>query len=341
MIKELIKKCISQQTLTEQEAKAVMLEMMSGTLADSQIASLLTIMRYRGETIEEITGFAKAMREVAQAFPLQNEGLIDTCGTGGDELGTFNISTATAIVLASLNVSVAKHGNRSVSSKSGSADVLEHLGIDIEAPLEQAAKMLEEQSLCFLYAPMYHQSMRHVSKARKEMGIRTIFNIVGPLTNPANADYQLLGVYDHEVAKKLGNSLIELGTTHSLLVTGADGLDECAIHGETKVVEVREKTLTTYRFVPEDMGLERGCLSELQVQSPAESAALIQAIFAGTAPQSARDIVCLNVGAALYARDLVDSIKSGVNKAKEALDSKRTLTFLTYLQQLDRGIKHA
>lgn len=341
MIKELLKKCISQQTLTEAEAKTVMLKMMSGELTDSQIASLLTIMRYRGETIEEITGFAKAMREVAQTFPMQTRGLIDTCGTGGDELGTFNISTATALVLASLDVPVAKHGNRSVSSKSGSADVLEHLGIDIEAPLEQATKMLEEQSLCFLYAPMYHQSMRHVSKARKEMGIRTIFNIVGPLTNPAKADYQLLGVYDHEVAQKLGKSLIELGTTHSLLVTGADGLDECAIHGETKVVEVNGNTLETYRFEPEDMGLQRGCLSDIQVESPGESAALIQAIFAGTAPQAAIDIVCLNVGAALYARDNVDSIKSGVLQAKAALESKQTLTYLTYLQQLDRGIKHA
>ncbi|WP_054711733.1 anthranilate phosphoribosyltransferase [Bacillus sp. JCM 19041] len=341
MIKEILTKCLNHETLSEQESEQMMLEMMTGHLKESQVASLLTLMSFRGESVEEITGFARAMRRLSTKLPNRVEGTIDTCGTGGDGLNTFNVSTATAIVLASMNIPVAKHGNRSVSSKSGSADVLELLGIDIQATADSAATSLKQKALCFLFAPNYHQSMRHVANVRKEISFRTIFNILGPLTNPAEARYQLLGVYDEATAIKMGRALIQLGSEHSLLVTGADGLDECAIHGDTHVVEVSGKELITYRFSPEDVGLATGNLSDIQVNTPQESAKLIMDVFNGTAPNAASDIVALNAGAAMYARNDVKTIAEGVHHTKKAIESKQTLRYLELLTQSNRGRKHA
>lgn len=341
MMKHVLNKCLMGESLSVQEAEQVMEQIMSGRATASQVASLITMMRVRGETAEEILGFAKGMRAYARKFPAVIEGTIDTCGTGGDGLGTFNISTASALVLASLGVPVAKHGNRSVSSKSGSADVLEELGINIQASVEEACQMLETTNLCFLFAPLYHQSMRHVAGPRKEIGFRTIFNLLGPLTNPAGARYQLLGVYDEAAALKMGEALRQLGSEHSLLVTGADGLDECAIHGDTHVVEVKDGKCKTYRFSPDDVGLPLGNLADIQVDTPAESAALIRAIFSGDGPQAAKNIVALNAGAALYACGNASHIAEGVHYASKAIESKRVFRYLQSLQQQGRGIKHA
>ncbi|MDO7268297.1 anthranilate phosphoribosyltransferase [Shouchella clausii] len=341
MMKHVLNKCLMGESLSVQEAEQVMEQIMSGRATASQVASLITMMRVRGETAEEILGFAKGMRAYARKFPAVIEGTIDTCGTGGDGLGTFNISTASALVLASLGVPVAKHGNRSVSSKSGSADVLEELGINIQASVEEACQMLETTNLCFLFAPLYHQSMRHVAGPRKEIGFRTIFNLLGPLTNPAGARYQLLGVYDEAAALKMGEALRQLDSEHSLLVTGADGLDECAIHGDTHVVEVKDGKCETYRFSPDDVGLPLGNLADIQVDTPAESAALIRAIISGDGPQAAKNIVALNAGAALYACGNASHIAEGVHYASKAIESKRVFRYLQSLQQQGRGIKHA
>ncbi|WP_059105115.1 anthranilate phosphoribosyltransferase [Shouchella shacheensis] len=341
MIKEMLTKCMNHETLMEHEAEVLMNAIMNGEATPSQIASILTVLRFRGETADEITGFARGMRSFATALPHTLPGVIDTCGTGGDSLGTFNISTATALVLASLDVPVAKHGNRSVSSKSGSADVLEQLGVDIQSSSEEAAKQLATNHLCFLFAPLYHQSMKHAVSPRKEIGFRTIFNILGPLTNPARAQHQLIGVYDFDVAKKMGEALQRLGTKHALLVTGADGLDECAIHGETQVVEVREEELTTFTLSPKDVGLNRGRLEDIQVETPFESASLIRDILQNRANEAATSIVALNAGAALYAADRASSIAEGVHQAQKAIQQQQTLRYVERMQVEREGAKHA
>ncbi|UTR08385.1 anthranilate phosphoribosyltransferase [Alkalihalobacillus sp. LMS6] len=341
MINELLNRCLNHETLSEHDAELLMSEIMLGRLTDSQIASFITLLRFRGETVDELVGFARAMRNMAEPFPLQTERTIDTCGTGGDGLSTFNISTATAIVLASMNIPVTKHGNRSVSSKTGSADVFEALGIDIQSTVTEAAEKLKRQSLCFMFAPLYHPSMKHVMKTRKELGFRSIFNLLGPLTNPAGAQHQLLGVNSRSTADQIGQVLNRLGTAHSIVVSGADGLDECAIHGKTYLVDVKAGETHSYVIQPEDYGLKQGSLSAIQVHSSYESAQLINQILLNEAPSEAIDIVVFNAGVALYAGDYVDSIQAGVDRTKAALLTKQSFTYLTSIQNENRGIKHA
>ncbi|MDT8860008.1 anthranilate phosphoribosyltransferase [Alkalihalobacillus sp. MEB130] len=333
MLKEILRSCMEGQTMSEVQAEETMNEIMKGEATPSQIASLLTLMRFRGETVEEMTGFARAMRAHSLRMETDDIPVVDTCGTGGDDLSTFNISTASAIVLSAIGVPVAKHGNRAVSSKSGSADVLEELNIPTQHTKEEARQSLLNSHLCFLFAPLYHQSMKHAVTPRKEIGFRTIFNLLGPITNPAGAKYQLIGVYNHEFAKKLADTLVRLGTTRTLFVTGGEGLDELSITTESKVIEVNGTDQKIYTVAPEDVGLKRGSLEDIQVRTPKESAALIKQILNGEANESAAGIVTLNAAAALYAAKRVASIREGVNEVESAINSGIVLEHYHSLQK--------
>ncbi|ADU30139.1 anthranilate phosphoribosyltransferase [Evansella cellulosilytica] len=326
-MRELIEKLVNKHTLSEAEAENLILLMLNGEVSDEQIASILSIIRFRGETVEEIVGFAKGMKKTcSQISPPFS--VLDTCGTGGDGVGTYNISTAVAILLSSLNIPVAKHGNRGVSSKTGSADVLEYLQIPIQATNEDALINLEKYNLCFLFAPKYHSAMKHVMKARKELSIKTIFNLLGPLTNPAGATRRLIGVYSVDQARKMAEASIKLGIEKALFVTGEDGLDEFTITGATNVIEVNGDSIQEYLVTPEDVGIQRGDISNTLVQSPEESAALIRSVFNKKGPKEAEDILLLNAGAALYVYGVSETIKEGVQEAKMALGE-------TVIKQLD------
>ncbi|WEG18353.1 anthranilate phosphoribosyltransferase [Alkalihalophilus pseudofirmus] len=341
MFKQLLRKCMEGVTLSETEAQFVMDEIMGGKATPSQIASLLTVLRFRGETVEEMIGFAKSMRSHSVTIPHTQPGVVDTCGTGGDDLSTFNISTAVALVLSAMGVPVAKHGNRAVSSKSGSADVLEELRIEIQSTPELAAESLKNNQLCFLFAPLYHQSMKHAVAPRKEIGFRTIFNLLGPITNPARAEHQLVGVYNEDFAYKMAQTLKELGTTHTVFATGGEGLDECSITRETTLYDVIGTTITKMKITPEDVGLTRGKMEDIQVNNAQESAEVINQVVRGTANQSAQDIVTLNAAVALYAADRCNSISDGVDEVKKAIQSGIVYKHVTSLQTERRQSQHA
>ncbi|WP_449536746.1 anthranilate phosphoribosyltransferase [Ferdinandcohnia sp. Marseille-Q9671] len=319
MFKHLLNKCINGDYLTEEESYQVMDEIMSGKATASQIASLLSILRFRGETVDEITGFAKAMREHMMQLDYENEFVIDTCGTGGDGASTFNISTASAIVVSALGVKVAKHGNRAVSSKSGSADVLEYLGVEIQSTQEEAREALNKRNMSFLFAPIYHAAMKHAVTPRREIGFRTIFNLLGPMANPARCKKQVLGVYSTEYAEKMAYALQKLGSEHILFVSGRDGLDECSISTETDVVELKNGEISRFVLAPENVNLPRGNMKDIQVSSVIESATLLQEVLYGTANESATNIVLLNAGAAIYVSGKAKSIGEGVDLAREAI----------------------
>lgn len=341
MFKDYLAQLIEGKTLTREEARIMMDAIMSGEATPSQISSFLSVLRFRGETVEELTGFAESMRHHATKLE-HTEDVLDTCGTGGDGAKTFNISTTVALILASMGVKVAKHGNRAMSSKSGSADVLEVLGIPVQATPEEALEALQMTNLCFLFAPLYHASMKYATGPRKELGFRTVFNILGPLANPANAKWQLIGVYDFSHARKMAAALKELGVERAILVTGDGGLDEFSITGESRYLRVENGIIEESVVAPEDFGLERGQLTDIQVGSSEESASLIQAIFAGRANSSALGIVLINAGAALYVADKATSIKEGVVLARTALESGQTKRYYESLSEKReelRGIK--
>ncbi|WP_257347695.1 anthranilate phosphoribosyltransferase [Pseudalkalibacillus decolorationis] len=330
MFKQLLSKGIEGATYTESEATALMDDIMTGAATESQIASLLTLLRVRGETIDELTGFVRSMRLHATSFSTPFEDVIDTCGTGGDGAGTFNISTAAAIVMASLNVKVAKHGNRAFSSKSGSADVLEYLNIPIQLGQEEALKALNEVSMCFLYAPQYHKAMKYAVAPRKEIGFRTVFNILGPLCNPAACQRQMLGVADPVLAEKMAVVAQRIGMEKVMIVTGNDGLDECSITTSSTILEVTPDAIRKIIIDPTEVDLEKGNLKDLAISTPSESADLIKNIFAGKANRSASEIVILNAAVGLVAAGKVTSIKSGVKLAKNAIKSGKVMNH--YLQ---------
>ncbi|MFA8438005.1 anthranilate phosphoribosyltransferase [Pueribacillus sp. YX66] len=319
MFKNFLQQALNGKVFSEKEAQLLMDEIMSGKATPSQIASLLTIIELRQSTIDEITGFARSMRNHATPVHHNEKFLVDTCGTGGDGSSTFNISTAVTFLLAAKGIPVAKHGNRSVSSKSGSADVLEKLGVPIQSTPEEASKKLKENKMCFLYAPFYHSSMKHAVTPRKEIGFRTVFNILGPMTNPARSNYQLVGVYSSVLAEKMAEALHRLGTKRALLVTGRDGLDECSISSITDIVELNDGKITRYTISPELVGLNRGNNDELKASSIDESATLILQVLKGEAPESALNIVLLNAGAALYTVGVTDSIAEGVHEARKVI----------------------
>ncbi|MFB5661676.1 anthranilate phosphoribosyltransferase [Alteribacillus sp. HJP-4] len=341
MIKNILGKCIEGASLTEQEAKTVMDEVMSGKATESQIASLLTILRFRGETVDEMTGFARSMRDHVLSIPHEETNVIDTCGTGGDQSSTYNISTASAIALSSFGLKVAKHGNRSVSSKSGSADVLEQLQISVQTTPDAASESLRRNGMAFLFAPLYHVAMKHAVNPRKEIGFRTIFNLLGPLTNPANAEAQVIGVFNKEYGLKMAETLQRLGTRRALFVTGEDGLDEITITGRSFITEVNNGKITQYEIKPEDLGAKTAELKEVQVSTPKASADLIKAVFSGKAAGPAADILLLNVAAGLYIAGHTDSLAAGFQEGKQALIEGSYLKQLTILQDEKVEEQHA
>jgi anthranilate phosphoribosyltransferase len=319
MFKEQLSRMIEGHTLTESKAEQVMDIIMEGRANDAQIASFLTILHMRGESVEELTGFVRSLRNHVVQLDHGGLPLIDTCGTGGDGHSTFNISTASAILVSSLGVKVAKHGNKAVSSKSGSADVLDQLGIPTQSSRDEAVATLKEKNMCFLFAPNYHVAMKHAVNARKAIGFRTVFNSLGPLANPAGSQSQLIGVYSHEKALKMAEALKRLGTERALLVTGGEGIDECSISTYTDFVELRNGEITTYRCTPEEVGLVTSNPKDLVVNTSKESADLIEKIFNDQGNEASTGIVLYNAGAALYLAGACESIKDGVQMAKEAI----------------------
>lgn len=340
MFKDLLKKTIEGETLTEEEAKQAMDAIMGGEATASQIASLLTVLRFRGETVDEMTGFVRSMRNHAKTLHHDME-VFDTVGTGGDGASTFNISTASAIVLSALGVKVAKHGNRAASSKSGSADVLEYLGIPIQLNEEEACEALRTKNMCFLFAPLYHVSMKNAALTRKEIGFRTVFNLLGPLTNPAGSNRQLIGVFDTNIAEKLAETLKRLGSKRAVFVTGGDGLDECSITTHTDIVTLDHGRITRSQLTPEDVGLERGKLSDIQVNTIQQSAELILTIFEGRGNESAANTVLLNAGAGLFAAGKAETIAEGVHEARKAVADGRAYKQLQLLQEKRKVESHA
>jgi anthranilate phosphoribosyltransferase len=328
------------QSLARAEAREVMSEVLAGRCSDAQIAALLIALRMKGETVEEIVGFAEAIRAAAAPLPIERtrtddsalavtgtgrdalaeESLVDTSGTGGDASGTFNISTATAFVTAGAGVRVAKHGNRSISSKCGSADVVEALGIDIQLTPEQAARCLREVGICFLYAPNLHPAMKQVQGVRRELRMRTMFNLLGPLTNPARASGQVVGVYSLDLVEKLAEALSMLGLHRALVVHGLDGLDEITITGPTRIAEAREGSVRSYEVEPEEFGMTRAPLQEISGGDATENAAIIRAILSGE-KSPRRNVVLLNTAAALVAAGRADHIAAALPLAKKSIDS--------------------
>jgi anthranilate phosphoribosyltransferase len=306
--------------LDEEQAAAVAREIMDGKATPVQIAVLLVGLRIKGETIEEITGFVRAMRQGAMPISIRSDDVVDTCGTGGDARGTFNISTVSAFVAAGAGCKVAKHGNRSVSSSCGSADVLQALGVNIEMLPEQAAGCIDEIGVGFLFAPQYHPGARHAAGPRREIGIRTIFNMLGPLLNPAGAKRQLMGVYDRKLTEPIAQVLRRLGSEHCLAVHGEDGLDEITLTGETSVTELKNGTLRSFAIRPEEMGFRRVTLDELRGGDVDTNAHVARAVLGGQ-PGPARDIVLLNAGAAIYVGGRASSIAEGVQRAAESIDT--------------------
>ncbi len=297
-----------------------MREMMSGNATDAQIAAYLMGLRMKGETIEEITGSVRAMRDVAIRVPISDPQVVDTCGTGGDGSHTFNISTATAFIIAGAGITVAKHGNRSVSSRSGSADVLSALGVNIDLPPQKVGDCINEVGIGFLFAPLYHDAMKHCAKPRADMGIRTLMNIMGPLSNPAGATIQVLGVYDASLTEKLAQVLIRLGTQHCFVLHGMDGLDEISLTGPTTVAEGKKGRVASYIVKPEDFGLKPVAPQELLGGTPQDNAAIIQDILRGSQSPK-RDIVLMNAAPALVACNKATSLKTGYDEAQRILDS--------------------
>jgi anthranilate phosphoribosyltransferase len=317
------------ESLSRDEARTVMAEVLACQCTDSQIAALLVALHMKGESVEEIVGFAEAIR--AAATPMNSlsaldvsgtgrDALVDTCGTGGDASGTFNISTATALVVAGAGVRVAKHGNRSISSKCGSADVMEALGVNLSLPSDRLAQCLQVVGIAFLFAPAMHSAMKHVQTARRELRLRTVFNLLGPLTNPAGASAQVVGVYSVELVDKLAEALSMLGLHRALVVHGLDGLDEITITGLTRVAEVREGKVRTYEVTPEEFGLDRAPLEKISGGDAVANAAIIREILAGS-KSPRRDVVLLNASAALVAAGKTDRLADALPLAVASIDS--------------------
>ncbi len=336
MIKEAIKTLVAGNSLTTEEASEVMEEIMRGEATPAQFGAFVTALRLKGETVDEIVGMAKTMR--AKATPvITSEPVVDTCGTGGDGLSTFNISTAAAFVAAGAGLKVAKHGNRAMSSHCGSADVLEALGVKIDLNAEQVKRCLSEVGMGFMFAPVFHPAMKYAAAPRREIGIRTVFNIIGPLTNPAGASAQVLGVADELLVDKLASVLKGLGCHHALVVHGEDGLDEITITSKTRVSELKDGSVTSYSISPEDFGLSQANLGDLKGGSASENADLLRKILTG-APGPRRDVVVMNAGAVLLAGDRVKTLGEGIALAKEVIDGGHALAKLEQLIKFSQSL---
>ncbi|MFU1780607.1 anthranilate phosphoribosyltransferase [Haloarcula japonica] len=318
-MQEYIERVTDGDDLTQDEARAVATTVFEDA-TEAQIGALLTALRAKGETEAEIAGFAEGMRDAARTIRPDREGLVDTCGTGGDDYNTINVSTTSAIVAAGAGVPIAKHGNYSVSSSSGSADVLEEVGVDIEAEPPEVEETIERDGIGFMLAPVFHPAMKAVIGPRKELGMRTVFNILGPLTNPADADAQVLGVYDPDLVPVMAEALARLDVERALVVHG-DGLDEIAVHGETVVAEVTGDRIEEYTITPEDMGLETRDIEAISGGSPEENAADLRGIVTGEVTGAKQDIILANAGAAIYVAGVADTHEEGVEQARQAIES--------------------
>jgi len=334
--KALMNQVVEGRDLDASSMYEAMRAIMSGECSPAQIGGFLVALRMKGETVAEITAAAEVMRELATPVPVNPayaDQLVDTCGTGGDASGLFNVSTASAFVVAAAGGRVAKHGNRSVSSKSGSADVLEAAGVRIDCNAEQVAQCVQQLGVGFMFAPGYHGAMKHAIGPRRELGIRTIFNIIGPLTNPAGAKNQVLGVFNGHLTEPLAEVLNKLGSRHVLVVHGEDGLDEISINAPTRISELKNGEISTYKIAPEDVGLERGSLDALRVDTAQQSLELIRDVFAGKTGV-AYDMVALNAGAAVYVSGMAKDLKQGVKLAQDAMQSGAAAERLSGLAEL-------
>jgi len=330
MIESLLESLAQGRSLTFDDMRAVTVRIMQGACRDEQIARLLTSLAAKGETVDEIAGAAAAMRDEMTPIRTSRTGVLDTCGTGGDGSGTFNISTAAALVVAAAGVPVAKHGNRGITSRSGSADALAALGVNVAADVPTVEACLNELGICFCFAPLLHQSMKQVGPIRRQLGFPTIFNLLGPLANPARAEYQLLGVGKARLRPLLAAALARLGVRRAVVVCGEDGLDEVTLAGPTAVTEVTGGALEELRWTPEDFGLRAGPLDSLRVSGPDESAAMIRQVLAGVAG-TPRDVVVLNAAAGLWTAGKSDSPRQAAEIAAAAIDSGAAARLLAQL----------
>ena len=337
MIKEAINALVAGKSLSFEEASAVMEEIMGGEATPAQIAAFITALRIKGETVDEIAGLASVMRE--KAVPVKaTPPVVDTCGTGGDNSASINISTAAAFVAAGAGLKVAKHGNRAMTSKCGSADILEALGVKIDLDAEAVATCLEKVGIGFMFAPIFHPAMKHAAGPRREIGIRTVFNILGPLTNPARAGSQVIGVPDKEVGKKIAAVLHRLNTKHSLVVHSLDGMDELSISGKSIIWEVNEHGVRPpFEVDPAYFGLKTAAVSEIRGGTPEENAGIVRRVFNGE-KGAARDVIAMNAAAAIYAGDLASDMKEGLRLAEEAIDSGQAFEKLENLIKLSNSL---
>ncbi len=335
-IQQALNKLLDKEDLTADEMHAVMRIIMSGGATDAQIGGFLIALRCKGESIDEIAAAASVMRELATKVKVSGEHVIDTCGTGGDGANTFNISTTCAFVVAAAGGKVAKHGNRSVSSSSGSADVLEAAGVNLDLSAEQVVQCVDEIGVGFLFAPKHHSAMKYAIGPRKEMGVRTLFNLLGPLSNPAETANQLIGVFSSEWVEPLAQVLKKLGSQHVLIVNAEDGLDEISIASASNIAELKEGVVSTYQITPEQFGLQRASLDSLAVNDAKSSLTMLRAVL-NNQEGAAKDIVVLNAGAAIYAANLVSTLEAGVEKAQEVIENATALekfnNFITYSKQ--------
>lgn len=336
---QILNQVINGQNLSFDVMQTTMRQVMAGELTHAQIAGLLVALRIKGETVDEIAAAASVMRELSTKVNIHDAShLIDTCGTGGDGIQTFNVSTVSAFVAAAAGAKVAKHGGRSVSSTCGSADVLEVLGVNVHLSPEQVGTCVDTIGIGFMFAPNHHSAMKHAAPVRRELGIRTLFNLLGPLTNPANAKRQVMGVFDSALTAKLAHVLQQLGSEHVLVVCGADGMDEISFSGDTFVAELKDGKVSEYTVNPSQFGMQLHHLSSIQIQNADESKAVILDVLNGKLSNqnqvAARDIVLLNAGAAIYVAGVADSLQSGINKAREVIDSDLAMTKLNALRAM-------
>ncbi|MFN0087433.1 MAG: anthranilate phosphoribosyltransferase [Blastocatellia bacterium] len=321
MLTSLLNRLIARENLTQAEAAALLDALLGEDATDARIAAALTALAEKGETEEELAGFAETMRARSARVTTRHARFIDTCGTGGSPAKTFNVSTAAAFVVAACGLPVAKHGNVGVTSKSGSADVLRALGVKVDLPPERVEAIFDEIDICFLFAPMHHAATRRVAMVRRELGVRTIFNLLGPLTNPAGAPFQVAGVSDEAACEKMARALLRLGVERAWIVRGIDGLDEVSLSAATYVYEADSAGVTRFVIMPEDFGLSRAPLDSLRGGSAEENAAIIRDLFEGRRAGPARDLVLLNAAASLYVAGLVFDFKEAVAMASRGLDS--------------------
>jgi anthranilate phosphoribosyltransferase len=333
-----IRSVMAKHDLSSEEMTSVMHTIMTGQATQAQIGGFLVGLHMKGETIDEIAAAAQVMRALATGVKVSGEHVVDIVGTGGDGLRTFNISTACCFVVAAAGGKVAKHGNRSVTSSSGSADLLETAGVNLSLTPEQVAACIEKVGVGFMFAPLHHGAMKHAIGPRREMGVRTIFNVLGPLTNPAGAPNQLLGVFAKELVEPLARVLQKLGSHHVMVVHSEDGMDEISIGAPTQIAELKDGKVRSYTIAPEEFGLERRNIKELVVESAQQSLGVIKLVFEGHSGP-ARDIIVLNAGAALYVAGLAESHQAGVAKAQEILDSGAAMHKLNELAEVSNGFK--